>query len=352
MKSYNSLLWCVLLSLAIQFCQGSEETSTKQAIQHHRFTRQISEECESTSSIASCTSGFSQRLVDFYSQCGDLGLAYSEYEKCTRRENGDFCIDPAEGLSNVPVERAFQACQSSFANSSCSMECQQTIQGLVPLLGCCINSLYNVSNTLISTASSRTRQYGQLFQNDLWKRCRVETVGTCSNYAEIRNVVVSDQQCFRGDNVRRLTNLYCNQANLQPFLNAIRRESEDCHNTIISRYITACEQNSNGEFCNDIRRLNQSQLTSAVDRHCDLRVTNCTTSCRVALMTFDSTFGCCVNNIEIIANITNARQLRDQCGLQLPVDMCISTIVAGAANVQATIALLLTALVVQLVATY
>ncbi len=157
--------------------------------------------------------------------------------------------------TRTAISSALSNCQSSLPfSSNCSENCRQAIENLAGI-GCCVNSIYNISTEIFNVSPAEFAielQYAQLFQNNLWARCGVQDLGICRNDIEIR-VRESDKPClvdinYKAEIDRDIVNdIYCNRDNLLPAVNALRSESDEnsCYNSILDDFRQLCEQTTN-----------------------------------------------------------------------------------------------------------
>ncbi len=330
MSTLPLFLTCLLIS-GVDICLSTELTSNRLK---DRFTRQTEfdrGQCSALFRLHSCSTGLQQVLADAYSQYGLYREAYMVYVGCTRQENGDLCARSRMDESAIFLARS--NCQSSLPlSSNCSEHCRQAIGNLAGI-GCCVNSIYNISTDIFD--ASHEGYYAKLFQNNLWARCGVQDLGICRNDVEIQ-VRESDQVSPGDVNIQTYAQIsndvYCDRENVLPVLNALRNESDDrCYNFTLNYFSQLCGQKTDGTFCNSVIYI--SEAPAEIRRQCDMNAdlsTNCscTSSCRDAIQSFRNEFECCVDRVNRSHTETFATngQLWGCCGVETVDARCMDTI--------------------------
>ena len=130
---------------------------------------------------AACDPNLGQRFVDIYNcYCKDCSLSPNGDNAfdarrfiglCSRNENGRFCSEFRQSLSNY-TDHLQSNCPflDSYSDYECTDMCHSTLQSLKSNIGCCLNSLFNISD------------YDSNYQFNnagLWSACSVSPPGFC-----------------------------------------------------------------------------------------------------------------------------------------------------------------------------
>jgi len=116
-----------------------------------------------------CSSACKEPMLDFREACQALQLTDRVIHACAQTSDQTACI--VELFRNNGTE-VVAKCRSVAATGTCNDVCRSAVQRFKADLGCCVNSLFNVST------------YGFQIMNvsdyRLWSACGVDTPGYCA----------------------------------------------------------------------------------------------------------------------------------------------------------------------------
>ena len=116
-----------------------------------------------------CSSACKEPMLDFREACQALQLTDRVIHACAQTSDQTACI--VELFRNNGTE-VVTKCRSVAATGMCNDVCRSAVQRFKADLGCCVNSLFNVST------------YGFQIMNvsdyRLWSACGVDTPGYCA----------------------------------------------------------------------------------------------------------------------------------------------------------------------------
>ena len=301
-------------------------------------------ECTGFIGNVQCTTGLILGVANTYAQCGRNDLATITASHCASNEMGELCASQIGGAITGLVS-AFRSCLTEIApgSTTCSTSCTTALELLRRDLGCCINSVYNVTVEGDSLIAATFAAFTPIFNSSLWDRCFVETVGECAN-APSFTPGSRDPPCTDVEAVQAAHTYECTQTNVQPVLDALNRNSTcQLYTTTV---VNDCGQRSNGDFCSvDAITNPPTDFLTAVNTNCVsfLTTQSCPGStCTTAIEQFRDNSGCCVNtnhNTSLIValggSLPTSNALWNACGVSSP-GFCTSTIVGGSASTDST----------------
>lgn len=299
-------------------------------------------ECVGSTAEAQCTSGFNEGFVNTLAQCGRNDLASEAAKRCARNEKGELCaakiVTSLNSFNNVR-----QGCQAAIGLSPCTSGCTTALQTLRNDLGCCINSIFNVSGFNINLRelplSEAFSQVGfnQYFSSHLMAVCGVETIEDCPSIPSF-TPGIRDIPCTYEEALQHAIDYQCGQTNVQFALNILSKNN-NCQN-FTATLVNNCGQTSNGNFCSIYAMTNRiaySNLFSSVFHSCSasFEITQtCPSNCRTAIEQLQDNAGCCLNNLENVTatgggdSIVTRYELWKTCNVSSP-GFCNSTLMAG-----------------------
>ena len=309
-------------------------------------------ECIGVFTDVQCTSSFNLGLANIYAQCGRNDLANVTVNQCASNEMGELCAAKIGGSIDSLVS-ALTNCSTEITpgSTTCSSPCSTALQTLRNNVGCCINSVFNVTVEGGSSIAAAVAAFTPYFSSSLWEKCSVQTVGECPNVPSFtpgsRDPPCTDVEAFQA-----AVAYQCTQTNIQPVLDALNRKSNcQFYTTIL---VNGCSQRSNGDFCSvDAIANPATNLLTAVSTNCGsfLTTQSCPgSSCTTAIEQFRDNSGCCVNNIynsSVIASaggfLPTSIALWNACGVSSP-GFCTSTLVGGSASTDKAFGVMLIAI--------
>lgn len=261
--------------------------------------------------------------------------------QCATNDMGQLCVSQIFGSMNS-LESTFSDCAAAVSpgSATCPSQCSTALQSLRTDLGCCINSVFNVSLEGGSSLTAAIAQFAPYFSSMLWETCGVDTVGECSDVPSFtpgsRVPPCTDIEAFENALAYQ-----CVQENVQPVLDAV--SSNGSCEFYTTSLVNGCGRNSDGEFCaNDIlaNPTTGSTLLQTVFTNCFSFLTTpqtCPSNCRTSIEQFRDNSGCCVNNLyntsisasSPTAALPTSAALWSVCGVTSP-GFCPSTLMAGA----------------------
>ena len=267
---------------------------------------------------------------------------------------GELCAGKIGGSIDSLVS-ALTSCSTEITpgSTTCSSPCSTALLTLRNNLGCCINSVLNVTVEGGSSIAAAFATFTPYFSSSLWERCSVETVGECADAPEF-TPGSRDPPCTDVEAVEAIITYQCSQTNVQPVLDALNGNSNcQFYTTIV---VDGCGQRSSGDFCSVDAIVNPAtDFLTAVFTNCGsfLTTQSCpSSSCTTAIEQFRDNSGCCVNNIynsSVIASASPGAALPtdialwDACGVSSP-GFCTSTLVGGSASTDKAFGVMLIAI--------
>ena len=202
---------------------------------------------------------------------------------------GECAMDTSNGLYcgaahfYVPdITTALDACTPVSEN--CSDECRDSLVALRNDLGCCINTIYNHSDSTYVF-------YRPVFTYSLWSNCGVEPAlaGGCPGGKDY--TFSPERTCSYSELETEVLSLFCNQTSLSDFKNAFGRESE-CESYYLY-FMDLCSVDADNNFClaNNIAE-DIATYISPIVHTCD---TDCTPTCESNLQKLVMERDCCVH---------------------------------------------------------
>ena len=231
-----------------------------------------------------CNQTNAQQLADMYLNCGYNKMARRELVDCGVM-NGDFCLNLAEDAHRYR-DAADAQCFDVYGKPSCSDDCRSALKDFRENVGCCINNLYNVSDSPIY--NDRAASY------ILWGGCGVKPVdGLCKS--TIDYVVIYDTPVCVSDEVNyRRSRLECHPGYGQSFADLFRL----CGYTAQLRYaVNLCGVNDENRYCFELLEAGK-EIADEVNKYCvQATESDCPLSCKIALDSYKRKLGCCLNNL-------------------------------------------------------
>lgn len=183
-------------------------------------------------------------------------------------------------------------CAATVASESadCLPECAASLEAIRGAIGCCINTIFNI------TGPDQFTQVEVAFSYSLWSRCNVSTVNsTCSGPQLTYEVMDSiTPTCTPLEQRNRVAAAFCTAEEKQVRSTALADDSLDCaaFNQYFDNY---CTRDENGTFCltRDGAADTENYLTP-IRRNCQSRE-SCSPECKQSLAEFQSDLGCCLN---------------------------------------------------------
>lgn len=285
-------------------------------------------QCNSAVLVTECDSGLSQGIANIYAQCGRNELAAVVANGCAKSDSGQPCtqgiIDTILSFRNILL----YCIDNLLPNVSCSSQCRTALETIQSELGCCINAFYNdtrISSTFIP------------YFTDLWWKCGLEDVGTCSNIPSFvpgtRFPPCSDSSAFQS-----ALSYKCTQTRLQQVLNALAEAGDKCQYLVESN-VNACAQRCNGNFCGVNTLVNS---TAIIDLRYAISICTdslfCSSNCKSALNSVRTSSGCCLNNLYNSSSPlqVTSYELWNRCGVVSP-GFCPNMATAGASTYESSV---------------
>ena len=238
-----------------------------------------------------CTNGAFQDYASVFQKCNDSAIANALQAQCKQNSMGRFCTEDVSLKEDIK-----NACNNS-SNSSCSSECKDVLITIRSELGCCIASLYNDSNVVISHDPIS-------FSYSLWSSCGVEPVQECPPSTITLPPVQVDPTCSGNSSVKyQLASLaLCRHQFIDPVINL------GCPNVFTE---LSCRANSMSTYCPVLTNISRIALWS-----CGATST-CDSFCTETL----NTAGCCFDQlVYTLSNymIHDNDTIWSKCDLQSP----------------------------------
>ena len=220
--------------------------------------------------------------------CGSRKDAINEANECASSSNGQYCGKAR--LYKADLDYLQDQCHSAVQGSSCNANCSAKLQSLRTSLGCCINAVFNRSDT-------EYMQYLGLFRSNVWSLCRVGTVPqTCTAGNTLSYTYTPQRTCNHTELQNTLLEDYCITTRQTQIQNSIRGMSS-C-NPYTEYYNSVCSVDSSNRYCISLGNLTyiQQAYIDPMIRACfSGNALNCSSSCVASLTTFKNEYGCCVN---------------------------------------------------------
>ena len=297
-----------------------EKRQTLSNLTNEEFTR-----CESVAVDSQCSSGYAQAIINVELRCGNMASARDTSLSCARNEGGQACGAAVLDLSvNDNQTQNAATCSGAVTQGSCPSTCRSFLQFARSMLGCCVNTYVN------TTDSSVYFQYREYVDYRLWNLCNVDLPpADCGNALPV-NPPSNVQTCTGTEYIRRITNHVCMPSVGQPLINALLRTSR-CY-PLARLFVDVCATNANGDFClvlnQDVLSNGSTNLFTALDS-CGVSTSTCTSSCRNTVSDARNTLGCCVNtlynNSQGIQLPALSNSYWNLCGVETP-GFCTSTL--------------------------
>lgn len=179
-----------------------------------------------------------------------------------------------------------------YRYGTCSLQCTAGLQSLRRELGCCINAVYNNTESVLGNSG-----IAPLFSDRVWSACGVPPITeTCTPEFDIEdlNVPEPSRTCNYTEISTRILNRACNA----PVYEEIRREIEnidECGETYLQFFRQLCGTDSDGVYCTAIENDFNNYITPLL-ASCMVNQITCSPGCQTTLRNFVSNRGCCVNN--------------------------------------------------------
>ena len=246
----------------------------------------------------------------------------------------------AENINSLMT--VFASCSADLGVTTCSAACSTALETLQSNLGCCVNSIFNVTVDGGFSSPSAFAPVGGYFDPSLWERCAVVRMPKCPNVPSF-TPGTRDTPCTDREATVAVTAYRCTQANSQPVLDAINSDSNCQFFTTV--LVDECGQPSNGDHCSVNALLNpRPDLLTTVFSSCFGFFTTQSTCpgspCTTAIEQFRDYWGCCVNEIYntsllagLGASLPTDIALWDVCGVSSP-GFCTSTLMFGSASTE------------------
>ena len=205
--------------------------------------------------------------------------------------------------------------RNTYSDYNCTDMCRASLQSLKSNVGCCLNSHFNITNY--------DRNFQLFNRAGLWSACSVSPPGFCQSNLTLGSGTTS-RNCNGLDVLEQiLTQIDCNSQIYQPILDIYQQCERPGYELLIAR----CGLSETNQFCG-LLIINETH-PQAVEFQCQNYTEGCTPSCYVALNSFKTAFGCCVNfyNNSIYGNYRNTTNpdLWSACDIPTP-GFCTSTL--------------------------
>ena len=218
-------------------------------------------------------------------------------------------------------------CGDAIANDSinCPLRCSVSLQDLRNALGCCINTIFNI------TGPDQFNQIEVAFDNALWSRCNVDIVNTTcvgpTIVYEIKDGL--SPSCTFIEQANRVADAFCVDEEQERRDAVVAAHSSICED--FDQYLdNYCTQDDNGRYC--LTRDGAKDLETYINPirdNCQNK-DSCSPKCKQYLEDFHNDLGCCLN---VVYNSTaqilglDTFPLEDDslfqlCGLDSPEPTC------------------------------
>ena len=128
--------------------------------------------CTDSAQDIGCSQQSMDYTVDFINEepsCANI-LQYHR-DVCSRRDNGDYCINTIENDFIAFVNPILAECGPSLLAQTCSSDCKDVLGRFVDQRGCCVNAIFNSTYTVVSGFNFVSPV---LANNMLFQLCEVE----------------------------------------------------------------------------------------------------------------------------------------------------------------------------------
>ena len=283
-------------------------------------------------SISAITSAIRSSL-DTAIICNSSNDAVNYANECARSSGGVYC--GAASLYSSDIATAGQNCSdiiNSGFQANCSDECRTALEGLRSSLGCCINIIYN---------RTQTPSY---FNYHLWLRCGVATPPkSCSAGNTISYIFTPEKNCNYTELQHRLLRSHCISYRQTQIRNALSGMT-GC-NSYLQYFNELCSVDSSDKYCISVHNFTYilERYLLPIQQNCyDSGAINCTSRCNTSLTWFTNERGCCINVLfnstlsEVLgfynSSIFRTASLYQACGIKTPPLTCKTGLVYPTSN--------------------
>ena len=305
--------------------------STQHPIGHHITKRQTdaNDQADLSQVLAECNailteyqcgpSGYAQQTVNIALGCRNQFHAHNIVNICARNENGETCGAAAIRFFISDAENA-ATCLGAVGSGSCPSNCSRFLESARSMLGCCINTYINTTDSPLSAVYSNQLDYR------LWNLCDVPLPPTnCRNTLSL-DPPQNSQQCTAQELASLTVDYECRPSVAQPLINTLLQNNR-C-NIFATALVDICATNANGQYCAEALGLDLITSTStdpllvSLFSNCAGLEDTCSRSCQSTITSIADPYGCCVN----IYNSTEPGQqipslsysLWNSCGVESP----------------------------------
>ena len=314
---------------------------------YHRLVKRQTPSSQDTQDLIDCStiildyqcgsSGYAQGIANIAQGCGNDSYARNVASACARNENGFLCGTATLRLSlDESLVAGVGECDSAVALGSCPAACRRFLQYASTILGCCINTYINNTDSTVLSVNSTYVDYR------LWNLCNVPLpADDCGNALPLNPPPDAQDQCTTQEFITRVINYECMASVSQPLVDTLLQSSR-CYE-FARAAVDSCSVNANGEYCaivigsdaitsSDSSELLLESLLTSCDSSSS---TSCSSSCRSAVTTIANGYGCCVSVLnDTISKIPQlSYSVWNSCGLETP-GVCATSTLSSAATMK------------------
>lgn len=246
-----------------------------------------------------CTSSWGAKAdreeLDVAVKCGDTQWARYTANQCSQDPiSGSYCGEAVVFFHEI--DQILSNCPVKDTSANCSGECAQLLKTIRNDFGCCINTIFNNTDSVYPFALPA-------FTHSLWLRCGVQPIKTICNFLSDddyhtynRRLDTMQPSCTQEELEEGLLNVTCTKSVKNLIFNELKQEAE-C-DIFMSYFNDTCSLDENGMFClattpyaTDIEKFIAPIVASCND------TTSCSSECKNLLTSFGNSRGCCVNAV-------------------------------------------------------
>ena len=183
-------------------------------------------------------------------------------------------------------------CADAIADESvnCPLRCTKSLEALRSSLGCCINTIFNI------TGPDQFNQIEVAFDYSLWSRCNVEIVNSTCSGPIILYEVMDDisPSCTFFEQANRVADAFCVDEESKYRDAVVAAQGKICED-FDQYHDNYCTQDGNGRYC--LTRDGADDLENYLNpirQNCRSE-DSCSSKCKQSLEEFQKDLDCCLN---------------------------------------------------------
>ena len=276
---------------------------------------------------SSCLSG---KLGDIFKgqldaavKCNSIQFAKLASNMCTTdSQSGDHCGVATAYTADINIAMLGPCSSTIYGSATCSSECRNRLTAIRNDLGCCINAIYNYTDSVYAYSVP-------VFSYSVWSTCGVEPpTNTCTGALPF--TLPTTPPCSYSELQSKWLGATCAPSTIDAIQAAVKSIGDPSCEGYMEYYKDLCSLDANGTFC-----LATASGTSDSDRFITpimkvcLSATSCSPECKSILQDFANSRGCCVNalyNSAYSIAVFNTTVVDDWlfklCGVESPPQSC------------------------------